>query len=97
MTYSYGIENGKSDGLSTSNIRLSESVNSILLALSLMLALPLALLLALSDEASCPVLSWLIERLTWQRTEGHLTEKQDFSPAAHEELYLASSVPGPSL
>ena len=68
-----------------------------MLALSLMLPLPLALLLALSDETSCPVLSWLIERLTWQRTEGHLTEKQDFSPAAHEELNLASSVPGPSL
>lgn len=68
-------------------------MNSILLALSLMLALSLALLLAVSDEASCPVLSWLIEKLMWQRTEGHLTEKQDFSPAAHEELNLANSVP----
>ena len=68
--------------------------NSILLAHSLMLALFLALLLPVSDEASCPVLSWLTERLTWQRTEGPLTEKQNFSPAAHEEINLASSVPG---
>lgn len=75
-----------------SKIGLSKIVISFSIARSLMLALPLALSLVHSDEASCHVLSCPTKRPTWQGTEGHLAEKQALSSTANEELNFAKSI-----